>query len=102
MLGSILTKLLIDRPIIEWAEKLPSALWACRIRSHNYTSMSPFKLMYGLEPRLTGDQEEFDQDNLDADVGLRIEKMLTNRAIANRKLIERGIYAKKLCIDRLH
>ena len=100
MLGSVLTKLLIDRPIAEWAEHLPIALFACRVRNHNFTGMSPFKLLYGMEPRLTGDTHDWDHDDLDKDLGHRLESMLTARSIANRKLFERGIKARKLRADK--
>jgi transposase InsO family protein len=55
MLGQILTKQLIDQPIVLWDEYLAAALFATRIRAHSVTGMSPYKLVYGLEPRLTGD-----------------------------------------------
>ena len=101
MLGSILTKFLVNKNIVQWTDFLPSALFACRIRNHSSTGMSPFKLLYGMEPRLTGDQIDFDRDRLDDDLTTRLERMLSSRALANRKLVEKGIKARKLRADRL-
>jgi len=101
MLGEILTKQLLEKPIILWDEYLPSALFACRVRAHSVTGISPYKLVYGLEPRLTGDQKDFDTKNLDADFASRLETLHTARHEANRLLVERGLYSKKLRSDRL-
>jgi len=101
MLGKILTKMLIGTPPAGWTNYLSAALFACRVRAHSVTGISPFKLVYGIEPRLTGDERDFDTTNLDADFAGRMETMLTARHEANKLLLERGIYAQKLRSTRL-
>lgn len=41
--------------IYHWDDYLEPALWACRIRKHRTTGVSPFYLTYGREPKLPGD-----------------------------------------------
>jgi transposase InsO family protein len=101
MLGKILTKMMIGQVTVGWPDYLQSALFACRVRAHTVTGMSPFKLVYGIEPRLTGDQEDFDMKNLDADFAERMETLHTARHEANRLLLERGLYAKRLRASKL-
>ena len=101
MLGKILTKMLIGTPPAGWTNYLSAALFACRARAHTVTGMSPFKLVYGIEPRLSGDEKDFDTSNLDADFAARLENLLTARHDANKLLLERGIYAQRLRSTRL-
>ena len=96
MLGQILTKELIEQPTILWDEYLASALFACRVRTHSVIGISPYKLIYGLEPRLTRDQKDFDLRNLDVDFASRLETLYTARHEVNRLLVKRGIYSKHL------
>lgn len=88
MLGGILTKMLIDKPIILWDEFLNSALFACRTRTHSVTKMSPFKLIYGVEPRLFGDEPDLFRTNVD--FAERLETVQTARHEANRLLLEKA------------
>ena len=55
MLGQILTKELLEKPTILWDEYLACAVFAYRVRAHTVTGISLYKLVYGLEPRLTED-----------------------------------------------
>lgn len=41
--------------IHHWDDYVAPALWACRIRKHRTTGVSPFYLTYGREPKLPGD-----------------------------------------------
>ncbi|MEL7521412.1 MAG: DDE-type integrase/transposase/recombinase, partial [Cyanobacteria bacterium J06553_1] len=50
-LGKILTKYVMGA-VRRWDHFLPQALFATRIRIHRTTKYSPFKLLYGVEPRL--------------------------------------------------
>jgi transposase InsO family protein len=99
MLGRILTKVLMNKPIKLWDEFLPSALWACRIRAHTVSGISPFKLVYGLEPRLTGDQEEYDSrqlTDLETDFEKRLLNLHTSRHEANYHLLLRAVQRQKI------
>jgi hypothetical protein len=54
LLGTILTKL-VGPFKRKWDKFLPQALFATRIRIRNVTKRSPFSLVYGFEPRISGD-----------------------------------------------
>jgi hypothetical protein len=101
ILGDQLTKLLVNHDVKEWDEMLSTALFNCRIKAHHFTKMSPFKLVYGLEPRLTGDKEDFDLENLDADFETRFKALHTARHEANRLLLQRAIYSNKLRSEKM-
>ncbi|KAI9243138.1 hypothetical protein EDC94DRAFT_499059, partial [Helicostylum pulchrum] len=45
----------VNGAIHRWDDFLDTALFACRIRKHTTTGVSPFKLTYGRDPRLPGD-----------------------------------------------
>ncbi len=55
VLGQMITKYLIGHPIKDWDKYLEQALFATRIRTHSTTKMSPFYLLYGVNPTLPGD-----------------------------------------------
>jgi transposase InsO family protein len=67
MLGTCLTKALMYRPTIEWDEVVQEALFACRIRAHAVSKVSPFVLVYGVEPRIQGNDEEFAMQHIQDD-----------------------------------
>ena len=96
VLGATLSKLLIDKPIVAWDEVLQSALFACRIKAHTESKISPFKLVYGLEPRIRGTDDILGVSNVDADFESRFETMHTARHAANKLLLERAIRSQKL------
>ena len=96
VLGMTISKLLMNKPIVAWDEILPSALFACRIKAHTESRISPFKLIYGLEPRVRGTDEDFDKSNVDADFEQRFETLHTARHAANKLLLERAIRSQKL------
>jgi len=56
VLGLIMTKYLADKKRTDWDKYLDQALFATRIRTHTTTGFSPFYLLYGVHPRLVGDQ----------------------------------------------
>lgn len=96
MLGSCLTKALIDRPTIEWDEVVHEALFACRIRAHSVSKISPFVLVYGMEPRVHGTDDEFKMQHIQDDFEARMEFIHTARHEANALLVRRAIQTQKL------
>lgn len=65
----MITKYTYENPT-RWDEYLTQALFACRVRTHSSTRNSPFKLLYGVDPKLPGDStrpfmyDESDQEDL--------------------------------------
>ena len=56
IIGTMLGKMLLNKPTKLWDLYLDQALFACRIRSHSTMKTSPFYLLYGIHPHLLGDQ----------------------------------------------
>ncbi|OMJ26426.1 Retrovirus-related Pol polyprotein from transposon [Smittium culicis] len=54
VIGKAITKLSI-KDKSKWDDFLDLAVWATRIRSHSITGISPYFLVYGIEPRIPGD-----------------------------------------------
>src|SRR5690606_18357023 len=54
MLGHAITTL-TNSKADRWDEFLKEAVFAIRVRQHAVTKFSPFKLLYGVHPRLPGD-----------------------------------------------
>ena len=79
-----------------WDEVLQSALFAYRIKAHTESKISPFKLVYGLEPRIRGTDDILGVSNVDADFESRFKTMHTARHAANKLLLERAIRSQKL------
>ena len=50
---NVLTKY-VGGAIRQWDRFLHQALFACRVRTHRTAKMSPFQIIYGLDPRLPG------------------------------------------------
>jgi transposase InsO family protein len=48
---------LVSSDRTRWDEELAQVLFAIRVRKHSVTQYSPFKLVYGIEPRLFSDGE---------------------------------------------
>lgn len=55
IIGTMLGKLLLNKPTKLWDLYLNQAVFACRIRTHTTTKTSPFYLLYGRHPHLLGD-----------------------------------------------
>src|SRR5271156_790134 len=96
MLGSYLTKALIDRPTIEWDEVIHEACFACRVRAHSVSKISPFVLVYGMEPRIHGTDDEFKMQHIQDDFEARMRFIHTARHEANALLVRRAIQTQKL------
>ena len=58
LLGWMLTKYLVGKPIRLWDEFLPQSLFAAWIRQHTVTKLSPFYLLYSLHPCIPLDQND--------------------------------------------
>ena len=56
ILEDMISKLLFKKPTKLWDLYLDQALFACRIRMHSTTKLSPFYLVYGRQPHLLGDR----------------------------------------------
>ncbi|OMJ28601.1 Retrovirus-related Pol polyprotein from transposon [Smittium culicis] len=55
VIGRALTKLSQNHKT-KWDLFLDQAVWATRVRQHSVTKVSPYFLVYGIDPRLPGDQ----------------------------------------------
>ncbi|TMI79079.1 MAG: DDE-type integrase/transposase/recombinase, partial [Bacteroidetes bacterium] len=55
IIGSMLGKMLLNKPTKLWDLYVDQAIFACRIRTHTTTKTSPFFLLYGRQPHLLGD-----------------------------------------------
>ena len=56
IIGTMLGKMLLNKPTKLWDLYLDQAVFACRIRTHSTTKISPFYLVYGRHPQLLGDR----------------------------------------------
>lgn len=54
LLGKMLAKC-VKSARHKWDLFVEEALWNCRVRKHTTTGYSPYFLVYGIEPRLPGD-----------------------------------------------
>ena len=104
-LGTTLTKLCANQPVVLWDQYLSQALFAIRIRVHATSGHSPYFLLYGRNPRLHGDENPLrpvakGDDGWGEMLG-RLEKLQHARMIANRKLVERAIKAGQLRNDKV-
>ena len=54
IIGTMLGKMLLNKPTKLWDLYLDQAIFACRIRTHTTTKTSPFYLLYGRHPHLFG------------------------------------------------
>jgi hypothetical protein len=91
LLGRMLTKYLVGKPTRLWDEYLHLAIFAARIHNHAQTGRSPFYLLYGVEPKLPGDDRKVKVlGNNDE----RLSRVLHARALANEKLLAHAIKRK--------
>ena len=95
LLGRMLTKYLLNKPTKLWDGYLEQALFAVRIHTHSRHGRSPFYLLYGVQPRLPGEDNQVTPDNHDGDPETSLEQLLkkvadirTIRQQANERLVE--------------
>ena len=55
IIGTMLGKMLMNKPTKLWDLYLDQAVFACHIRTHSTTKTSPFYLLYGRQPHLLSD-----------------------------------------------
>ncbi|PVU90611.1 hypothetical protein BB561_004805 [Smittium simulii] len=75
-----------------WDLYLYQAVWATRIRQHSITKISPYFLVYGIDPRIPGDMlkpitadKKKDSSNMDDNTSIRILKANEARTDARLK-----------------
>jgi hypothetical protein len=91
MLGEQLTKAAIGERMLWWDEAVPAALFAVRARCHAVSGFSPYTLVFGMEPRLIGDQDDFDRVHQEDIFEKRLKTIQTARQQANKRLLERAV-----------
>lgn len=100
ILVGIIKKLVGSRPS-NWTAFLPQALFACRVKNHTTTGVSPFELCYGVLPRLPGDfgvpmlQQEVDFKKLEEFRKEQVKKLASDRKEAGEKTRKRQEDSKK-------
>ena len=65
VLGQMIMKYLIGHPIKDWDKYLEQALFTTHICTHFTTKMSPFYLLYRVNPTLSGDASMLTPDRYD-------------------------------------
>ena len=55
IMGTMLGKLLLNKPMKLWDLYLDQAVFTCRVRTYTTTKTSPFYLLYGRHPHFLGD-----------------------------------------------
>jgi len=103
LLGSVLTKLLVNKPTKLWDQYLPQALFATRIRIHSAHGKSPYYLLFGKHPRLFGDENPPRPMDVPVaeDLIERVRKMQHARVAANELLVEKAVKAQKIRNERV-
>jgi hypothetical protein len=66
----------VDNDPTRWDEIIRQQIWFIRTRKHQTTGFSPFKLVFGVEPRLIGDMEPPRQSTVPLDAEERREAIL--------------------------
>ena len=74
ILGTQLIKKLLYDPVARWDECVHKALFDIRVRCHSAIKMSPFTLVYGMEPRVEGTQTEFEDLHMLDDFESRLKR----------------------------
>ncbi|KZZ95139.1 Ribonuclease H-like protein [Ascosphaera apis ARSEF 7405] len=96
-LGSILTKLLIGKPTRLWDEYLGQALFAARVRTHAVAKRSPFYLLYGIQPRLLGDDNNPDPNtDVMGSAFDRLSQVRHARSHANELLLNHALRSRRI------
>lgn len=102
-LGATLTRLLTNQPTVLWDQYLSQALFAIRVRIHTTSRHSPYYLLFGRTPRLAFDDNGLRPINVSNDewesVLERIKTLQHARLVANQRLVNRAITARKLRQD---
>lgn len=103
-IGKLLAKYLYGKPIQMWDDYLDQAVFSVRIRHHAVSGYSPFKLLFGTDPKLPED----DRDPAPASAEARIESMIKRhelaneaRLTANRLLVENALKARLVREDKV-
>ena len=99
MLGTQLTKKLLYDPVARWDECVHESLFDIRVRCHSASRISPFTLVYGMEPRIEGTQTEFEDLHMLDDFESRLKRQQTARHEANAYLLKKALRTKKLRSD---
>lgn len=112
--GRCLTKMLIGKPTRLWDQYIGQALFAARTRIHSGSKRSPFYLLYGVHPRLPGEEDKTDDKSASSvdgpvfDTALaaleaeqRIRTVRHARAVANELLYARAMRAQRIRDDRV-
>lgn len=87
LFGSMLAKYVGTGSINQWDSYVDRALFACRIRQHHATGKSPFYMVYGVEPKLPGDQLiPIIEDEENTNISNRITQL--NQLINQREQID--------------
>jgi transposase InsO family protein len=95
LLGRMLTKYLMGKPTRAWDLYLTQAVVAARIREHAVTKLSPFYLVYGVHPRLPGD--DLSKDVLPfTERAEELRNLSDARTKANELLLARAIRTNRI------
>jgi RNase H-like domain found in reverse transcriptase/Reverse transcriptase (RNA-dependent DNA polymerase)/Integrase zinc binding domain len=92
IIGTMLGKMLLNKPTKLWDLYLDQAIFACRIRTHATTKTSPFYLLYGRQPHLLGDPNEaLSIDTEAAPYDERLRLLMSSRKEATIATYERAL-----------
>jgi transposase InsO family protein len=94
LIGRMLTKYLINKPIKAWDLYLSTATVAARYHEHTNTGFSPYYLVYGMHPRIPSDDSELPQSFSSREVEL--EHVQDARTKANELLLARAIRTNRI------
>ena len=100
IIGTMLGRMLLNKPTKLWDLYLDQAIFACRIRTHTTTKISPFYLLYGRQPHLLGDRNTTLPINAEiASHEDRLELLQSARKQATMATYERAIKDKNFRDD---
>jgi hypothetical protein len=100
LLGRMLTKYLMGKPTRAWDLYLTQAIVATRFHEHAVTGYSPFYLVYGIQPRLPGDElstevlpfcERTEELQNVADARTKANELLLARAIRTKRIRDSAV-----------
>ena len=102
-IGKMLAKYLFGKSVRHWDEYVEQALFAVRIRTHATSKYSPFFLLYGIHPRLPGDEPQSlsNESKIDELID-RFAKANEARIAANTALVDKAIQAGLIDADKVH
>ncbi|CAF3434864.1 unnamed protein product [Rotaria socialis] len=98
LFGGMLAKYVGDNNINLWDEYVDRALLACRVRQHHATGKTPFYMVYGVEPKLPGDElipiiNDDEQNNIASRVQ-ELNQLVKQRDIVHQRLNSNAIKMK--------